>query len=211
MRNSPCLRPPACVSLVALADEAEVKGPVEARVGKVENIVKARCPVCGKVTVRRPDLLLRRQGRLPDIRQLAGHEDRQEPHGERQFNALPLELAIKQVRGSVLAIAIMGKLGFETMKHRIFGFLKKHGPADRVSLARHRIGLVMFVMPLLFGWLSPYLQGLFPQIDAHRNLLAITGDLLLVGSLFVLGGDFWDKVRSLFVHDAIAVLPEKPE
>jgi hypothetical protein len=69
----------------------------------------------------------------------------------------------------------------------------------------------MFVMPLLFGWLSPYLQGLFPQIDAHRNLLAITGDLLLVGSLFVLGGDFWDKVRSLFVHDAIAVLPENSE
>jgi len=113
--------------------------------------------------------------------------------------------------GTILAIAIMGKSGFGTMKKRIFGFLKKHGPADRVSLARYRIGLVMFVMPLLFGWLSPYFQGLFPQIDAHRNLLAITGDLLLVGSLFVLGGDFWDKVRSLFVHDAIAVLPENSE
>ena len=112
--------------------------------------------------------------------------------------------------GTILAIAIMGKLGFETMKHRIFGFLKKHGPADRVSLARYRIGLVMFVMPLLFGLLSPYLQGLVPQIDAHRNLLAITGDLALIGSLFVLGGDFWDKVRSLFVHDAIAVIPERP-
>ena len=113
--------------------------------------------------------------------------------------------------GTILAIAIMGKSGFDTMKKRIFGFLKKHGPPDRVSLARYRIGLVMFVMPLLFGWLSPYFQGLFPQIDAHRNLLAITGDLLLVGSLFVLGGDFWDKVRSLFVHDAIAVLPENSE
>ncbi|MGB5620690.1 MAG: transporter suffix domain-containing protein [Desulfobacterales bacterium] len=113
--------------------------------------------------------------------------------------------------GTILAIAIMGKSGFDTMKKRIFGFLKKHGPPDRVGLARYRIGLVMFVMPLLFGWLSPYLQGLFTQIDAHRNLLAITGDLLLVGSLFVLGGDFWDKVRSLFVHDAIAVLPENSE
>lgn len=113
--------------------------------------------------------------------------------------------------GTILAIAIMGKSGFDTMKNRIFGFLKKHGPADRVSPTRYRIGLVMFVMPLLFGWFSPYLQGLVPQIDAHRNLLAITGDLALIGSLFVLGGDFWDKVRSLFVHDAIAVLPEKTE
>ena len=25
---------------------------------------------------------------------------------------------------------------------------------------------------------------------------------LLLASLFVLGGDFWDKVRSLFIHDA---------
>jgi hypothetical protein len=111
--------------------------------------------------------------------------------------------------GTILAIAIMGKSGFDTMKKRIFGFLKKHGPPDRVGLARYRIGLVMFVMPLLFGWLSPYLQGLVPQIDAYRNVLAITGDLLLIGSLFVLGGNFWDKVRSLFVHDAIAVMPEK--
>jgi hypothetical protein len=111
--------------------------------------------------------------------------------------------------GTILAIAIMGKPGFDMMKNRIFGFLKKHGPADRVSPTRYRIGLVMFVMPLLFGWLSPYLQGLVPQIDAHRNLLAITGDLVLIGSFIVLGGDFWDKVRSLFVHDAIAVIPEK--
>ena len=105
----------------------------------------------------------------------------------------------------------MGKSGFDTMKNRIFGFLKKYGPSDRVSLARYRIGLVMFVMPLLFGWLSPYLQNLIPQFEEHRNLLAITGDLVFIGSLIVLGGDFWDKIRSLFVHDAIAVLPEKSE
>lgn len=111
--------------------------------------------------------------------------------------------------GTILAIAIMGKLGFETMKHRIFGFLKKHGPSDRVSLARYRVGLVMFGIPLLFGWLSPYLQKLIPQYDENRILLSVIGDLLLIGSLFVLGGDFWDKVRSLFVHDAIAVIPEK--
>jgi hypothetical protein len=41
--------------------------------------------------------------------------------------------------------------------------------------------------------------------------LAAAGDLLFIGSLIVLGGDFWDKVRSLFVHDAIAVLPDKTE
>ena len=113
--------------------------------------------------------------------------------------------------GTILAIAIMGKSGFNLMKNRIFGFLKKHGPADRVSLARYRIGLVMFGLPLLFGWISPYLQNMIPRFEENRLLLAAAGDLLFIGSLIVLGGDFWDKVRSLFVHDAIAVLPDKTE
>ena len=113
--------------------------------------------------------------------------------------------------GTILAIAIMGKSGFDTMKNRIFSFLKKYGPSDRVSLTRYRIGLVMFAIPLLFGWLAPYLQNLIPQYEDHRNLFAIIGDLVFIGSLIVLGGDFWDKIRSLFVHDAIAVLPEKSE
>ena len=105
----------------------------------------------------------------------------------------------------------MGKSGFNTMKNRIFSFLKRHAPPDRVSLARYRIGLVMFVIPLLFGWLAPYLQKLIPQYEENRVLLAAAGDLVFVSSLIVLGGNFWDKVRSLFVHDAIAVLPEKTE
>jgi hypothetical protein len=113
--------------------------------------------------------------------------------------------------GTILAIAIMGKSGFNTMKNRIFSFLKRHAPPDRVSLARYRIGLVMFGIPLLFGWLAPYLQKLIPHYEENRVLLAAAGDLVFVSSLIVLGGDFWDKVRSLFVHDAIAVLPDKTE
>ena len=113
--------------------------------------------------------------------------------------------------GTILAIAIMGKSGFNMMKNRIFGFLKKYGPSDRVSLSRYRIGLVMFVIPLLFGWLAPYLQKLIPQYEGNRVLLAAAGDLVFFSSLIVLGGDFWDKIRSLFVHDAIALLPEKSD
>jgi hypothetical protein len=97
------------------------------------------------------------------------------------------------------------------MKNRIFSFVKKHGPPDRVSLARYRIGLVMFGIPLLFGWLSPYLQNLIPQYEENRILLSAAGDLVFVSSIIVLGGDFWDKVRALFVHDAIVVLPEKSD
>ena len=109
---------------------------------------------------------------------------------------------------SIVAIAIMGKSGFNFIKERFFGFIKKYGPPDVVSRTRYRIGLVMFVLPALFGWLAPYAPHLIPGYGAHRIAVNLIGDLMLVFSLFVLGGDFWDKVRALFLHEAKALIPE---
>jgi hypothetical protein len=53
----------------------------------------------------------------------------------------------------VVAAAVMGKEGFAGLKGRFF---KKYGPPERVSLARYRVGLVMFVLPPLVAWLGPY-------------------------------------------------------
>jgi len=103
---------------------------------------------------------------------------------------------------SIVAIAIMGKAGFNYIKARVFGFLKKHGPPDRVSRTRYHIGLAMFMLPILFGWLAPYVSQYIPDYETHRLLINIIGDLMLFTSLFVLGGDFWDKVTALFIHDA---------
>ena len=103
---------------------------------------------------------------------------------------------------TVAAIAIMGKDGYNLIKKRIFSFLKKHGPPDRVSLTRYRIGLVMFVLPVVFGWLGPYGAQKIPGYEAHRFVVSVIGDLMLIASLFVLGGDFWDKIRALFIHGA---------
>lgn len=102
---------------------------------------------------------------------------------------------------TLAAIAIMGKQGYDLIKDRIFRFLKKHGPPDRVSLTRYRIGLVMFVLPVVFGWLGPYGAHLLPGYEAHRFLVSVIGDVMFFTSIFVLGGDFWDKLRALFVHD----------
>jgi hypothetical protein len=103
---------------------------------------------------------------------------------------------------SIVAIAVMGKAGFNYIKARIFGFLKKHGPPDRVSLTRYRIGLVMFVLPIVFAWLGPYGAHHIPGYETHRFVVSLIGDVMFVTSLFVLGGDFWDKVRALFIHQA---------
>ena len=111
---------------------------------------------------------------------------------------------------TVAAIAVMGKSGFNLIKERIFSFLKKHGPPDRVSLTRYRVGLVMFVLPIVFGWLGPYGAYRIPGYETHRFAVSLIGDLMFVASLFVLGGDFWDKVRALFAHGARVQFNDQP-
>ena len=102
----------------------------------------------------------------------------------------------------IVAIAVMGKPGFTYIKSRISGFFKQYGPPARVGSIRYRVGLVMFCIPILFAWISVYISGVIPGFESNPVAWALGGDALLVISLFVLGGDFWDKIRALFVHDA---------
>jgi hypothetical protein len=78
----------------------------------------------------------------------------------------------------------------------------KFGPPDRVSPVRYRIGLVMFLLPIVFGWLGPYGAHKITGYEAYRLVIIVIGDLMFVASMFVLGGDFWDKVKALFAHSA---------
>jgi hypothetical protein len=98
----------------------------------------------------------------------------------------------------VTAIAVMGKEGYLFIKERLFGFFKQYGPSDEVSKTRYRIGLVMFFLPLLFGWISPYLIHHIVDQGQLPLTYAILGDILFLVSFFVLGGDFWDKIAALF-------------
>jgi hypothetical protein len=107
----------------------------------------------------------------------------------------------------IVAIAIMGKPGFTYIKTRVSGFFKQYGPPAKVSAVRYRVGLVMFCLPILFAWISVYISGVIPGFESNSVAWALGGDALLVVSLFVLGGDFWDKIRALFVHDAQATFP----
>jgi hypothetical protein len=125
------------------------------------------------------------------------------PSGWKAAISGALALGIPEVF-SIIAIAIMGRAGFDTIKARFFNFIKRHGPPDRVSKMRYRVGLVMFVLPLLFGWLGLYFAHYIPSYDDYRLAINISGDLLLISSFLVLGGEFWDKIRALFIHDAVA-------
>jgi hypothetical protein len=107
---------------------------------------------------------------------------------------------------AIVAVAIMGKDGFDAMKASIFKLINRYGPPDEVGRTRYRIGLVMFVLPILHGWLAPYVQNFATDFAFQNFIINLIGDMMFIASLFVLGGDFWDKVRALFIHGAKANL-----
>jgi hypothetical protein len=108
----------------------------------------------------------------------------------------------------IVAVAVMGKAGFQQLKAKIFGQL---APAAEVSSTRYRIGLVMFFLPFVQGLLETWASHLAPQLVANRVSVDIIMDAMLIASLFVLGGNFWNKLRALFFVRASAVFPADPD
>jgi hypothetical protein len=105
------------------------------------------------------------------------------------------------------AVAVMGKSGYALIKKKLLGLIKQYGPPNKVSRLRYRIGLVMFCTPIVFGWGAVYAATVMPALNSMSMPYAVGGDLMLLASLLVLGGDFWDKVRALFIHDAEVRFP----
>ncbi len=108
----------------------------------------------------------------------------------------------------LIAIAILGKDCFEFLMSKAFGILKGLAPRGSVSRTRYRIGLFMFVLPLLPWYVLAYAPQLLPAPDNSLRLaICLCSDLCFWSSLFVLGGDFWEKLRALFIYEARAVIP----
>jgi hypothetical protein len=112
----------------------------------------------------------------------------------------------------VTIVFLMGKAGFAYLKSLCFKYvvhvIAPFAPPRQVSRRRYRIGLVMFVLPMIEAWLAPYLEAAFPDWAARRPIEWIW-DVMFVASFFVLGGDFWDKVRALFIYGATVTFPPK--
>ena len=102
--------------------------------------------------------------------------------------------------GMLLAVGILGKSGFLFLKQHLFSTVAHLVFPDQVGPWRHRVGLLMFLLPLLFGWAQPYLAYLYPASGIQQPMYAAVSDAVFVLSLFVLGGEFWEKLRNLFVR-----------
>ena len=87
----------------------------------------------------------------------------------------------------ITAVAVMGKPGYVYIKSRVSDFFRQYGPPQQVSRRRYNTGLVLFFIPVLFAWISVYAADYIPGFVDNPLPYAITGDLLLLTSLFVLG------------------------
>jgi hypothetical protein len=111
----------------------------------------------------------------------------------------------------LVAVAIMGKSGFRELKKLLFGYVAVLAPNPIVGTVRYRIGLAMFSLPLLSGILTPFVDAFWPGLRPNSWPLQLFGNIMLIGSFFVLGGNFWDKLRALFVRTATVVDPTDTE
>ena len=129
----------ACVSFAAVADEADVKKAVEARLGKVERIIKAPLAGIWEVTVDGQIFYADDKANYVLIGNLLDMKTGKNITAERQFNALPLDLALKQVRGS-------GKNILVTFEDPNCGYCKK---LAKDVLTLKDVTVYTFLLPVL--------------------------------------------------------------
>lgn len=107
----------------------------------------------------------------------------------------------------LVVIAVMGKSGFQQLKGKLFGYVSGLTPSSDtlVGPMRHALGVAMFCLPIIASFLEPYVDSIWPGLRPGLWQLQVLGDLMFVASFFVLGANFWDKVRALFVRTARVV------
>ncbi len=105
----------------------------------------------------------------------------------------------------LIAVAIMGKPGYIHIKGIFLKYLRKLAPSGAVSRSQYRLGLFLFSAPLLFGFLSPYLGSYFDFFQEVPLWFHSLWDMIFIIGIFILGGDFWDKLSGLFNYDVKVV------
>ncbi len=111
----------------------------------------------------------------------------------------------------LVAAVVLGREGFNYLKKRSCSLLKRYALPKSVGRTRHHIGIALFVLAVISGWLSPYLSLFIPLFQRNQLLIGVAGDLIFLVSLFVLGGDFWDKLKALFIFESKAHIVDREE
>jgi len=100
----------------------------------------------------------------------------------------------------LLAVALLGRQNFD----RIVGAAKKFFFttffASPVSRQRYYAGLAVCVLSIVPLYLVGYVPSSMPTGD-NRIVILAAADVAFILSIFVMGGEFWEKFRRLFVWE----------
>lgn len=110
----------------------------------------------------------------------------------------------------IIGIGIMGKVSYYYIVEHLEIHYKRIVKPKPISRTRYYIGLFMFTLPFVPSYVIAYAPHLLPELASWRVYLNIFFDLVFLSSLFILGGDFWDKLRALFNYSARANFPDEP-
>ena len=124
---------------------------------------------------------------------------------------LPISDALKTVISGALifgipevlmiaGIAVMGKEAWDWIKLKLWSGLNFVSP-QRVSKSRYYFGVILFSLCLIEGAVelnSTYIQS---WVGSNTSIFQWSMNILFALSFFIAGGEFWDKIRAIFIYD----------
>lgn len=105
----------------------------------------------------------------------------------------------------ILGVALAGKEGYAVFKALLRKIWKRIRPPQRVSPARYRLGVVIFIASGLPMWVLAYLRAVTAlPLDNQMVLWILAGsDFAFLISFFIAGGEFWEKLKRLFTPEPV--------
>ncbi|MCX6244341.1 MAG: hypothetical protein NTU98_06495 [Bacteroidetes bacterium] len=109
----------------------------------------------------------------------------------------------------ITSVAILGKPTYLWIKAKFMHHYHRVIKPYHESRLRYNIGLILFCAPAVPTYIMAYAPQMVSDNFYLRLILNISVDVIFITSLFVLGGDFWDKLKALFVFSAKVKFPEE--
>jgi len=101
---------------------------------------------------------------------------------------------------TLIAVALLGKETFVYLIYRAKRIIKAAVTVGPVSRVRYYLGLAIAVLSIVPLSLYGYAPKIMPSGNA-RLYIVVAADLSFVVSMFIMGGEFWEKLRRLFIWE----------
>lgn len=100
----------------------------------------------------------------------------------------------------LLAVALLGRQNFDRIVGAAKKFLFTTFFSTPVPRGRYYVGLAVCLLSFIPLYVAGYVPSWMPAGQGRIAILA-TADLAFIFSFFIMGGEFWEKFRRLFVWE----------